>query len=158
MVVTFDDTQTLVSPGKPFEVTTELQPGGSSAVHIHPMQDETYQLLEGEMQVLLQDKWRTIRKGETVVIPKGSVHAFRNHSGQPAKAINIHSPGLRFGEMLVTIQEYINEGKITSTSGFRNLAHMSSIMVRYQDVMQTVKPPSALIRFMAGFGKLFGYR
>ena len=158
MLVTYDDRQSLVSPEQPFEVLTELQPGGASAVHIHPMQEETYQVLDGQMEVLLDNKWKMVKAGETVVIPRGAVHAFRNTGAQAAKAINRHYPGLRFGEMLVTIQQYINEGKITSTTGFRNLAHMSSIMLRYDDVMQTVKPPKGLLRFMAAAGKLFGYR
>ena len=60
--------------------------------------------------------------------------------------------------MLEVIQKYINEGKITSTKGFKNLAYMSSIMVEYSDVMTTIKPPSSLIKLMAKLGKAFGYK
>ncbi len=35
---------------------------------------------------------------------------------------------------------------------------MAGIMVKYSDVMVPVKPPHALIKFMAGIGKLFGYK
>ena len=59
--------------------------------------------------------------------------------------------------MLETIDNYIREGKITSTKGFKNLAYMSSIMLEYKDVMTTVKPPQAVIKMMARLGKLFGY-
>jgi hypothetical protein len=60
--------------------------------------------------------------------------------------------------MLETIQKYINEGKITSTRGFKNLAYMSSIMVEYSDVMRTIKPPYTVIRIMSNLGKAFGYK
>ena len=65
---------------------------------------------------------------------------------------------MRFGEMLETIHEHIKAGKITSTSGFRNLAYMSAIMVKYSDVMTTVKPPVFVIRLMSRLGRSFGYR
>lgn len=60
--------------------------------------------------------------------------------------------------MLEVIQKYINDGKITSTKGFRNLAYMSSIIVEYSDVMITIKPPSAVIKLMSRLGKAFGYK
>jgi mannose-6-phosphate isomerase-like protein (cupin superfamily) len=158
MVVTYNDKQELISPEKPFEVITELYPGGQSAVHVHPQQDEVYEVKEGEMQVFMDGTWKPLKAGERVSIPKGTIHAFRNAGSQKAVAFNSHHPGLRFGEMLERIQQHINEGKITSTKGFKNLAYMSSIMVEYNDVMKTIKPPPALIRIVSTLGKLFGYK
>jgi mannose-6-phosphate isomerase-like protein (cupin superfamily) len=158
MIVTYDDRQQLVSPDRSFDVVTELYPGGQSAIHIHPRQDEIYAVKEGEIQVYLDNNWRTLKAGERITIPKGAVHAFRNIGKQKVVAINSHMPGLRFGEMLEVIHKYINEGKITGTKGFKNLAYMSSIMVEYSDVMTTIKPPSALIKLMSKLGKAFGYK
>ena len=158
MIVTYNENQQLVSPELSFDVVTELYPGGESAVHIHSHQTEIYEVKEGEIQVYLEKTWKTLKEGEQVTIPKGTVHAFRNIGEQKAIAFNSHNPGLRFGEMLETIQQYIHDGKITSTKGFRNLAYMSSIMVKYKDVMITIKPPSPVITFMAKLGKLFGYK
>jgi mannose-6-phosphate isomerase-like protein (cupin superfamily) len=158
MIVTYDDSQQLVSPEMSFDVMTELYPGGQSAVHVHPQQDELYEVKEGEIQVYLDNTWRTVKAGERVNIPKGTVHAFRNIGKQKVVAFNSHNPGLRFGEMLEVIQQYINDGKITSTKGFKNLAYMSSIMVEYSDVMTTTKPPSAVIKVISRLGKVFGYK
>jgi mannose-6-phosphate isomerase-like protein (cupin superfamily) len=158
MIVTYDDRQQLVSPEKPFEVVTELYPGGESAIHVHPQQDEIYEVKEGEIQVLTGKVWRTVKAGERVTIPKGTIHAFKNTGKQKVVAFNSHIPGLRFGEMLETIQAYIKEGKITSTEGFKNRAYMSSIMVAYSDVMTTIKPPAIVIKVMAKLGKAFGYK
>ena len=158
MVVTYDDKQPLVSPDKPFDVITELHPGGESAIHVHPHQDETYEVQEGEIEVYLNNSWQTLKPGQRVVIPKGTVHAFRNKGAQKVIAFNRHHPGLRFGEMLETIQQYINSGKLKGTKGFKNLAYMSAIMVQYSDVMKPVKPPVAVIQFMATLGKVFGYK
>jgi quercetin dioxygenase-like cupin family protein len=158
MIVTYKDNQQLVSPESPFEVITELYPGGESAVHVHPQQDEIYEVIEGQIELYLNGAWKTLKTGERVTIPKGAVHAFRNTGNKKVTAFNSHHPGLRFGEMLEVIQQHIDDGKITSTKGFKNLAYMSSIMVKYNDVMTTIKPPSALIKLMSRLGKLFGYQ
>ena len=158
MIVIYDENQQLVSPEMSFDVITELYPGGESTIHIHPQQEEIYEVKSGEMQVYLDNAWRNLKAGERITIPKGTVHAFRNKSMQKAIAFNSHKPGLRFGEMLETIQKYINDGKITSTRGFKNLAYLSSIMVEYSDVMKTIKPPSTVIRLMSKLGRVFGFK
>ena len=158
MIVTYTSDQKLNSPDKPFDVITELIPGGASAIHIHPHQDETYEVKEGEIELFMNGNWKKLKAGESVTIPKGTVHGFRNTGDKTVVAFNRHNPGLRFGEMLETIQQKIIEGKITSVKGFRNLAHMSSVMVKYSDVMQLVKPPESLIKMMAKLGKTFGYK
>ena len=158
MIVTYDKNQHLVAPEMSFDVVTELYPGGESAIHIHPQQEEVYEVKEGEIQVYLEKTWRTLKAGDRVTISKGTIHAFRNMGNQKAIAFNSHHPGLRFGEMIETMQEYINEGKITSTKGFRNSAYMSSIIVKYKDVMTTIKPPPPVVKLMAALGKSFGYK
>jgi mannose-6-phosphate isomerase-like protein (cupin superfamily) len=158
MIVTYDDNQQLVSPQRSFDVITELYPGGESAIHVHPQQEEIYEVREGELQVYIDNAWRTVKAGERVSIPKSTIHGFRNRGKGKAVAFNSHNPGLRFGEMLEVIQKYINEGKITSTKGFKNLAYMSAVMVEYRDVMTTIKPPAAVIKLMSRLGKAFGYK
>lgn len=73
MIVTYDDSQQLVSPDMSFDVVTELYPGGQSAIHVHPQQDEIYEVKEGEIQVYLDETWRTLKAGERVTIPKGTI-------------------------------------------------------------------------------------
>src|SRR5687768_16675269 len=117
MIVTYNTEQELVSLKKPFEVIAKLYPGGESAIHVHPQQDEIYEVQEGEMQVYIDGSWKVLKAGERINIPKGTIHAFRNAGKYKVVAFNSHNPGLRFGEMLETIQRHINEGKITSTKG-----------------------------------------
>ena len=158
MIVTYGEGQSLVSTTQPFDVVTELYPGGESAIHIHPNQDELYEVQAGEIQLYLNKSWKTLQAGEKIVIPKGTEHGFRNRGNQKVIAFNRHSPGLRFGEMLETIQKYIVEGKITSTKGFKNLAYMAAIMVKYQEVMITTKPPHWIIKLIARMGKAFVFK
>jgi quercetin dioxygenase-like cupin family protein len=157
MIISYDKDQMLDSPEKPFTVETALYPGGASAIHIHPYQDEVYQVKEGQMELLLDGKWHIVKAGEEVTIPKGAVHAFRNTGTQRAVAINSHSPGLRFGAMLEETQQLINEGKLTGVSGFKNIIYLSLQMMKYNDVTVPVRPPLFLLKIMASIGRLLGF-
>ena len=158
MIITYNVNQQPDSPHRPFEVVTELYPGGKSAIHVHPNQEEIYEIKEGEMEVYLHNHWKLLKAGERVTIPKGTVHAFRNAGKKKVVALNVHNPGLRFGQMLEETQQLIKEGKLTGTSGFKNIIYMCMQMLKYNDVMVPVKPPLSLVKVMAKMGKRLGYR
>jgi glyoxylate utilization-related uncharacterized protein len=48
--------------------------------------------MEGELDFVMDGVARTIRAGESVNIPPGSLHTFSNTSDQPCTWLNIHSP------------------------------------------------------------------
>jgi quercetin dioxygenase-like cupin family protein len=93
MIVSYDNSQKLVSPDRSFDVVTELYPGGESAIHIHPQQDEIYEVKEGEMQVYLDKDWRTLKSGERVTIPKGTITWFQKY--RRAKSYCLQQPQSR---------------------------------------------------------------
>jgi mannose-6-phosphate isomerase-like protein (cupin superfamily) len=150
--------EALVAPDKPFTSITELFPGGESPVHAHPEQEEMYEVQEGEMEIMLDGEWKTLSAGEKITIPKGTPHAVRNTSEEKAIATNTHSPGLRIGEMLETIQQYIADKKIKGPRGFKNMAYMASIILNYPSEMEMVKPTAAQTKMVARAGRVFGYR
>lgn len=45
--------------------------------HIHPHAIETYEVLEGEMEFFIKDKWVPAKKGDKITIPKCVTHAFQ---------------------------------------------------------------------------------
>jgi len=68
--------------------------------HIHPQQQETCIVGEGTLQVLLGREWRTLMAGEELAIPRGSVHTFRNRSGENVTFRSVHTPALGFQQFL----------------------------------------------------------
>jgi uncharacterized cupin superfamily protein len=75
-------------------VESELPPGGGFRVpHWHEDLDEVFYVLEGEIEYLLDGQWRRAPAGTTVFIPAGTVHAFRNDSGRPARQLAVGPSG-----------------------------------------------------------------
>ena len=73
---------------------SELPPGGGFRVpHWHEDLDEVFYVLEGEIEYLLEGEWRRAPAGTTVFIPAGTIHAFRNDSGRPARQLAVGPPG-----------------------------------------------------------------
>src|SRR5688572_32900101 len=67
--------------GKSLDLHWELLPKcnmKAPLVHTHPHAIETYEVLEGEMEFFVKDKWQLARKGDKLTVPKGVTHAFRN--------------------------------------------------------------------------------
>src|SRR5919197_3816370 len=55
-----------------------VDPGGGVTPHVHPAMEERFNVLAGEPSFLAGRRWRTARPGETVVVPAGTRHAYRN--------------------------------------------------------------------------------
>ena len=62
-------------------------PGSGPPPHIHHRVDEVYCLLEGELEVLDGDRTFTAKAGSVFRIPKGTLHAWRNATAQPARTL-----------------------------------------------------------------------
>ena len=60
--------------------------------HSHNLYEESFLIVEGEMEFMINGEIRTVRAGESVDIAPKTLHTFNNKSPQPCKWINIHSP------------------------------------------------------------------
>ncbi len=67
-------------------------PGAEPPPHIHHAMDETYYLLEGELAVLQGERTFTATAGSVVYLPRGTLHAWRNATTQPARALMLITP------------------------------------------------------------------
>jgi mannose-6-phosphate isomerase-like protein (cupin superfamily) len=64
--------------------------GRGAARHRHPY-DETFVILEGVIEVIVDDVLRMLQPGTIAVIPAGSWHEFTNRSPHRALMVNIHA-------------------------------------------------------------------
>ncbi|MDP9357922.1 MAG: cupin domain-containing protein [Chloroflexota bacterium] len=132
------------------------EPGSRTLIHLHPQQAETYQVLEGTLEVFRDGQWREVPAGESLTVPPGAVHGFRNPNGMPVRFINVHRPALAFQEHLETLDRLSRAGKIRGTKDPRSLIYMAMSSVEHRPDV-AVKPPQWLIRGLAFVGRRLGY-
>lgn len=68
-----------------------VPPGGGPPPHRHDF-EETFVLLDGELEATFRGEKRTVEAGETINIPANAPHQFHNSSSKPARMLCICSP------------------------------------------------------------------
>jgi quercetin dioxygenase-like cupin family protein len=69
----------------------EYQPGGVAQPHDHPL-EETYYILEGEVDAMADGEEFTLRAGDVFWTGVGSIHAFYNRSAGRVRWLETQSP------------------------------------------------------------------
>jgi len=72
-------------------IDMHVPPGGGPGPHRHDF-EETFILLDGEIEVTFRGKTSIVRAGDTANIPSNAPHQFHNASSKPARLICICSP------------------------------------------------------------------
>jgi quercetin dioxygenase-like cupin family protein len=90
------DTYTILLAGKDTAgrfclIDMHIPPGGGPPPHRHDF-EESFILLEGEIEATFRGAKSVIRAGETVNIPANAPHQFQNTSSQPVRLLCICSP------------------------------------------------------------------
>lgn len=149
-------TPSAATDGAYVEMDVTADPGSETIIHYHPEQEETYQVLEGTLEVFRDDRWRAVPAGESLTVPQEAVHGFRNASEAPVRFVNVHRPALAFQEHLETLDRLSRAGKIRGTKDPRSLIYMSMSGVEHRPDV-AVKPPQWVIRAFAFIGRRLGY-
>jgi len=68
-----------------------VPPGGGPPPHRHDF-EETFIVLDGELEARFRGETRTVRGGETIHIPANAPHQFHNSSSRPVRMFCICSP------------------------------------------------------------------
>jgi quercetin dioxygenase-like cupin family protein len=82
-----------------------IPPGGGPGPHRHDF-EESFTILEGEIETTFRGKKSAVRAGETINIPANAPHSFRNASQDPARLLCICAPAGQeefFAEVGITV-------------------------------------------------------
>ena len=74
-------------------VEATVPPGGGPAPHIHERSDETFYVISGEGEFLLDGETFLVNPEDVVFVPRGVVHRFHNPGIRPATLLFMYTPG-----------------------------------------------------------------
>ena len=66
------------------------RPGDGADKHRHPY-DETFVILVGDIEVIVDDELRMLGAGTITVVPAGAWHEFKNRGRGESLMVNIHA-------------------------------------------------------------------
>ncbi|MBK8611474.1 MAG: cupin domain-containing protein [Chitinophagaceae bacterium] len=151
--------------GRSLDLHWELLPGCNMKdplVHKHPNAIETYEILDGEMEFFIKDKWVTAKKGDKLSVPIGITHAFRNPTNKIVTVYNTHQPALNMEEYFEDVCRVLDKVTDNRTQTFKmNLKaklYLGVLMSHYRNDIIAINPPDLAVRILGHLGKLMGIK
>lgn len=165
------DTDTLVfrataadTGGRYVEVEATYGPMGEPPPpHYHPRQDEHFEVLEGELSVLLDGQHRAMRAGDELDLPRRHQHAMWNAGDQPVRFRWRTTPALRTEDMTEMMWHLAETGRMGRHGSPRPaLLQSTGLMWAYRNEWRLTSPPAPvalpLCAVLSVPARLLGYR
>ena len=139
-----------------------VKPNGFVAkAHVHPSQEERFEVLKGALMFKLDGKELPARPGDRIQVPAGSRHQFWNAGDEEAHFVCEVRPALQFEQLIETMFSLAADGK-TNKKGMPNPFRLAVIARAHFDTVQLPFPPVWMQRvglaLGAPLGRLLGYR
>ena len=149
--------------GEVLEADLHVSPGGFVREHVHPEQEETFTGVSGTFVLDVDGETKTIRPGDSVVIPPSTPHGFRD-AGEAAHLLVRVRPALRLADYFRTFLGLSREGRLRMpVKGLPGpLLLVAVVMHEYRREIAAPRIPRWLQRpawrVLAWLGRLRGYR
>jgi quercetin dioxygenase-like cupin family protein len=143
----------------------QIEPGGDVPAHVHPSQEERFEVVSGEVRFTVGRERSTGRAGDVFVVPAGTAHAFVNDGPGAAEMIAEHRPALEMRELLEAMAALARAGGVSGKHvprGPRALLQLAVTVEGFSDSVRAASPPwplqHAVLGPLAALGRRLGYR
>jgi quercetin dioxygenase-like cupin family protein len=127
------------------EVEASYGPSGSPPPkHLHPNQDEHFEVLAGGLTVRIDGQERTLRTGDTIDIPRTTVHQMWNAGTEPARLLWHTRPALRTEQWFSAIDALHREGRV-GRNGLPGPLAFGALLSEYRDVFRLAAGPAPVV-------------
>jgi quercetin dioxygenase-like cupin family protein len=151
--------------GQPLQTELWLASGGYIPAHVHPQQNERFELLSGQLRFTIGDQERVADVGDVIVVPAGTPQRASNESAEEAHLLIEVRPALDLQQALETLAALARSGRFTRRFIPRTpaaLLQLSVVADGYRDTVCVTSPPLAAQRLLlpplAALGRRLGYR
>jgi quercetin dioxygenase-like cupin family protein len=149
--------------GEFLEMSFYLAPGGFiAAPHVHPNQEERFEISGAPVMFRIAGKERLYEPGEVAVVPPGVAHVWWNPSEAEAAALVQLRPALDTETFFETFFGLAREGKVSKRNGLPNPLQMMVLARHYRRELQLPRPAQTVLgpiaMLLAPAGRALGYR
>ena len=123
--------------------------------HVHPLQEERFEIIAGSARFLIGDREVELQAGQTVVVPRNTVHHWMALSDEPVRVKAEYRPALETGELFHRLYGPLERGEI-------DLLQAMVMQTEYEGAVWPASPSPLTWRIMAKIlapiGRLLGYK
>jgi mannose-6-phosphate isomerase-like protein (cupin superfamily) len=147
--------------GQAVVIETFVQPDGFvAAAHVHPRQEEQFEILRGSVGFKIGGEKLVAGPGQRLTVPAGTAHKFWNAGDDEAHFVCEIRPALQFEQLIETMFSLATDGK-TNRKGMPNPLRLAVIANEHFDTVRLPFPPAFVQRLGlavgAPLGRLLGY-
>ncbi len=149
--------------GELFQADLYLPPGGFvAAAHIHPLQEERFEVVAGTLRGRIAGKELTRGPGEKLIVPAGAPHVWWNAGADELHVLGEVRPALRTENFFASFFGLAQDGKVHPKTGLPNLLQMAVLLRAHRHELILVQPPQwvqmLLFGALAPLGRLLQYK
>jgi quercetin dioxygenase-like cupin family protein len=128
-------------------IDLEVPPGARvpGGLHIHPLQEERFEVVRGTMRFRLKRKKIVAAPGTVVVVPAGVAHDFANAGDEDALVRVEVRPALKMEQLFETAVALAAEGR-TMLNGIPRPLELALFARQFEQEVQAAFPPPWLQR------------
>lgn len=144
------------------EVEVVYAPGGGPPPkHLHPEQEERFEVLAGELRARVDGEERSLGPGDTLEVARGAPHQMWNPGDAETRALWVTRPRGRTDRWFEALDRLQREGRV-GKDGMPGPLAFGVLLTEYRDVFRLAVGPDPVVRTamrgLGAIGRRRGYR
>lgn len=135
---------------------------GTGPDHVHPHQEERFEVLSGELSLRVDGTDQILRAGDALLAPAGAAHAASNAGDDRVHVLVDFRPALRTETAFEAFAGLARDGMTNRAGAPKNPLRLALLLEHFRDEIYLASPPLAVQRAVLGplalAARLLGYR
>ena len=123
--------------------------------HIHPLQDEYFEVIEGKLELSAKGRKMVLEEGQNFNVTAKTPHNFSNPIDRPTKFRAIYKPALDIDYMLVQGFESLNSQSNPNKPSFQMIVDFDFILKQINGQYKFAGAPGTIFTIFAAIGRSF---
>lgn len=123
--------------------------------HIHPLQDEIFEVLEGKLELSAKGKKIVLEEGQSFNVTARTAHTFSNPLDRDTKFRATYKPALNIDYLLVQGFDSLNRQSDPNKPSFQMLVDFDFILKQIQGQYKFAGAPGIIFTIFAAIARLF---
>lgn len=123
--------------------------------HIHPLQDEIFEAIDGKLELTVNGKKMTLEPGQSFNVTANTAHTFSNPFNHEIKFRATYKPALHIDYLLEQGFVSLNQLPHPDRPGFQAMVDFDFILKQIPGEYKFAGVPPFVVTFFAAVGRLF---
>ena len=145
--------------GEVLEANSWLGPHSPSPpVHVHDNAEDSFEIVEGRLDVKLDGTWRTYGPGERAAAAPGHRHTLRNTHDEPVRFINRHRPAADYEGFFRDMASLTSTGRMGAGTPHspRQAIYAAMLFRAHPTAIRTSRLQRFAFASLSGLGRMLG--